>query len=844
MKWPLFTYQENAATSILGQMTKARRRYHEEDEISSFALTATTGAGKTVIASAVIEALFQGSSKFDVEADPTAVVLWLTDDASLNNQTLQSMVKASDLDISQLQTIEDEDFPEQLARHHVYFLNVQKLNDSSVKYTEATDARSYTLWDTIRNTIADEWSTLYLILDEAHKGMKKTPNRATTVQKVVNGSGDVPPMPIVWGISATTERFTSAMKAAQGRTVLPDHQVPIAEVQASGLLKDAIVLDNPDEDGQFDTTLLREAVKMLRAQSFRWATYCTKEARDLVLPLLVVQVENKPPQAELDRIVGVILEEWPDLPGTAIANVFGEHTDFEAAGRLVRYAAPETVQDDTSIRVLLAKDAVTTGWDCPRAEVLYSMRTAQDKTYITQMVGRMVRTPLARRITSDDMLNTVACLLPKFRRATTLEIANRLKNAEFDNGDSGSDGGGGGGPTVFRKPIELGTNRHLPQDVFDLVPTLPSEPKPDPLARPIPRMFRMATALAGDGLLANATDVTLTAIYGVLDGLMAQHAAEVAKLTADIQTAEIATIKVELGSDELTESTRKRAADSRTVDDAFASASKVLTKAIGNGYQRHRAALAAADEDEEDLYEAKVDVAAVAALPDTQEVVNAAAGKLVTDWLAKYNTAVKHLTEERQSEYNQIVLQSPTPVQRDTILPSTRLEESVDENQEPYPTKDRHLFSNAEGLSPTSNLNEWEMQVLEAELGRETCIAWYRNPSRATESAIRIPYRTKDKWSSMQPDFLFFSRKADGSLCASIVDPHGVHLADALDKLKGMAEFAERRKGIYLRIESLAKNNAGEMVKLDMTDPAVRKAVAEAEHASDLFNGPAAIKYL
>jgi hypothetical protein len=237
-------------------------------------------------------------------------------------------------------------------------------------------------------------------------------------------------------------------------------------------------------------------------------------------------------------------------------------------------------------------------------------------------------------------------------------------------------------------------------------------------------------------------------------------------------------------------------------------------------------------------------VAAVAALPDTQEVVNAAAGKLVTDWLAKYNTAVKHLTEERQSEYNQIVLQSPTPVQRDTILPSTRLEESVDENQEPYPTKDRHLFSNAEGLSPTSNLNEWEMQVLEAELGRETCIAWYRNPSRATESAIRIPYRTKDKWSSMQPDFLFFSRKADGSLCASIVDPHGVHLADALDKLKGMAEFAERRKGIYLRIESLAKNNAGEMVKLDMTDPAVRKAVAEAEHASDLFNGPAAIKYL
>ncbi len=49
------------------------------------------------------------------------------------------------------------------------------------------------------------------------------------------------------------------------------------------------------------------------------------------------------------------------------------------------------------MRVLIAKDAISTGWDCPRAEVLVSFRPAQDNTHITQLLGRMVRSPLARR---------------------------------------------------------------------------------------------------------------------------------------------------------------------------------------------------------------------------------------------------------------------------------------------------------------------------------------------------------------------------------------------------------------------------------------------------------------
>ena len=65
--------------------------------------------------------------------------------------------------------------------------------------------------------------------------------------------------------------------------------------------------------------------------------------------------------------------------------------------------------------MVLFKEALTTGWDCPRAEVMLSFRSAQDYTYIAQLIGRMVRTPLARRIATDDVLNTLS--LQKFARA-------------------------------------------------------------------------------------------------------------------------------------------------------------------------------------------------------------------------------------------------------------------------------------------------------------------------------------------------------------------------------------------------------------------------------------------
>ena len=80
-----------------------------------------------------------------------------------------------------------------------------------------------------------------------------------------------------------------------------------------------------------------------------------------------------------------------------MAHVFGDHAPIEIRGFRIPHVGPETVQDRTHVRVLFAKDAISTGWECPRAEVLVSFRPAKDDTHITQLLGGWVRTPLARR---------------------------------------------------------------------------------------------------------------------------------------------------------------------------------------------------------------------------------------------------------------------------------------------------------------------------------------------------------------------------------------------------------------------------------------------------------------
>lgn len=432
MQYDLYDYQETAKAVVVRALASMDRAYQDDpNELGAVVLAAPTGAGKTVVATAVIEAALDGDATTAPIEDAT--FLWVTDDLSLNNQTLHKMVAASSaLSVNRLRTIETEFDQELFDAGRVYFLNIQKLNVTGNLSKSGTNSRTWSLWETIANTIRDRPGGFVVVIDEAHRGMGTARTTRDTIVSQIIGGGttDRPAVPVVLGISATPKRFREQMDD-RNRTVR-SHTIPIEDVRSSGLLKDQIILGHTGGVEAAETTLLRHAVQKIRDYEDRWTSYSRSTNEPQVNPVLVVQVEDKPTPRMLGEYVNTILDEWPGLQPNNIVHVFGTHSTAEAGEHRIRWCPPEDIQERADVRVVLCLTAITTGWDCPRAEVLVSMRVAKQQDLITQIMGRMVRTPLARRIESDVTLNAVHCILPKFDARAVDAIANA-----FETGDDG-----------------------------------------------------------------------------------------------------------------------------------------------------------------------------------------------------------------------------------------------------------------------------------------------------------------------------------------------------------------------------------------------------------------------
>jgi type III restriction enzyme len=190
MKIALKDFQEDAVGELLVQLDSARYEA-AKGTLQAVSVASPTGSGKTVIATSVIERILEGDDGH--QADPDATFLWITDQPELNEQTRNKMLATSSLlTPGRLETI-DASFDrnrENLAAGTIYFLNTQKLGRNSGLVQEG-DAGTYTVWQTIANTIRERPTSFFVVIDEAHRGMQESRGRAeanTIIQKFIKGS--------------------------------------------------------------------------------------------------------------------------------------------------------------------------------------------------------------------------------------------------------------------------------------------------------------------------------------------------------------------------------------------------------------------------------------------------------------------------------------------------------------------------------------------------------------------------------------------------------------------------------------------------------------------------------
>lgn len=385
----LFPFQKQAVNEMRLRVAMALNNYRMLKIPQVVSLQAPTGSGKTIIMSALIEDIFYGSEQFTEQ--PEAIFVWLSDSPQLNEQSKQKIeLKADKVRMDQCVVISDESFDREILEDgHIYFLNTQKLGKAG-NLSRHSDTRQYTIWETIENTAREKADRLYFIIDEAHRGMQgRQAGTATTImQRFIKGSSEqnLSPIPVVIGMSATAERFNSLVGQATNSTL---HKVIIspAQVRQSGLLKDRIVITYPEDPIKHgDMAVLQAATDEWQDKCKHWYQYTYEQHYTNVNPVFVIQVcagsGTKVSDTDLDDVIAKIEERMGDsFKENEVVHTFGSTGTLSIHGLTVPHIEPSEIAEDRRIRVVLFKENLSTGWDCPRAETMMSFRRAEDATY-------------------------------------------------------------------------------------------------------------------------------------------------------------------------------------------------------------------------------------------------------------------------------------------------------------------------------------------------------------------------------------------------------------------------------------------------------------------------------
>lgn len=810
MRLQLTGYQIDAATDLAVAIREGFTRFSSNQKLSAIGLAAPTGAGKTVIATAVIEKILYGDEF--TEPDPGLTVLWVTDDPNLNEQTRRKMQSSSSLiKPAQLVSVDPSLDLKEFDSGKIYFIHIQQLGKGATNYVRVGNSRQFSLWETIGNTIKNRPSQFLLVVDEAHRGTSSK-NKSIVSQLMDGAGGQFPPAPVVLGISATPERFNEAMAKA-GQRVLEPVVVPIDEVRESGLLKDKIRIRHPREQQPGDSTLLEMAVGELRQFDKSWEDYSRDQDEPLVEPVLVIQVRAKVAELELREIVDTLSSAWSKLEGKALAHSFQEHATLNLGTRAIRYIAPQDIQDDPYVRVVLFKEALTTGWDCPRAEVMLSFRVAQDHTYIAQLIGRMVRTPLARRIPTDDALNTVSLFLPHYDDAQVTAVIEGLTSDDSNVT-----------ATIEVDSVVCQRNAEVPEAVWKALDEVPTYTRPGKHHRnEVARMNSLATLLVGNELESDALNTAQDQVVAVLGAQARRLGKDLVLRVKDLERLDYQTQTYDFRTEDTQVELASVLINARNIDDLFRAARRRLGDSAAKWYWD---SLMDDSSNEMDGDSAKIFVSALSEDPQVVAALESTCTNLIDGWRLKYSRPISKLKDAQRQKFYQIWLQAKKPEQVALIMPS---QVTASEKGSRHRL---HLYADSSGSFPV-DLSGWEEEVLRTEFANDSLVAWYRNPTGG-QNALAVPYEQSGIFRTMYPDFLFF-HVTNNETVVDVIDPHRPDSADTSPKWEGLARFASLHGSRFRRILAVIKNDESEdFLALDMKNPALIDRFASSSNETDV----------
>ncbi|MBO4751579.1 MAG: DEAD/DEAH box helicase family protein [Bacteroidales bacterium] len=345
---------------------------------------APTGSGKTVMVSAMMDEL-QRELKQSGECQYTRVAwVWIAPN-KLHQQSYRSMRNFFSETRSLRPVMFDEcEHLEGLRDGEVLFLNWESINkDNAVLIRDNEQNR--TLYELLRRTRIENKVPVVVIIDEEH---------------MFGGRNAVKSEKVLANINPDIELRVSATPITGGcDTVVVQRQ----EVVDEEMIKKGVQL-NPDVKSDREQSNLTVNQRLLKRALAKREELAKALKEYGINPLLLVQLPNDSSES-MSREETTIAEEVKQFlssPGIDISEDNGG-----LAVWLSKEKSPnlgDIVHNDDPTRVLLFKQAIALGWDCPRAAVLLIFRELKSMTFTTQTVGRILRMP-QQHFYNDERLN-------------------------------------------------------------------------------------------------------------------------------------------------------------------------------------------------------------------------------------------------------------------------------------------------------------------------------------------------------------------------------------------------------------------------------------------------------
>ncbi len=913
-----YNFQTEATNKLRKAVARSLKAYisnNDSEHNYIISLQAPTGAGKTIIMASLIEDIFFGSTINDgkeipdiFDAQYNAIFVWLSDSPALNLQSKAKIeLNANKIPAGRCKVIEENNFnQEYLDEGYIYFLNTQKLSKSG-NLGKHGDNRSWTLWETLENTARDKADRFYFIIDEAHRGAKEREagKQTTIMQRFIKGykEENMRPMPIVIGISATAERFNKLIKDKSNHTV-EEIYVPVQKVKGSGLLKDKIKVIYPENEKMDYMGVVQPATEEWINKCNHWREFSSNYHKKNVDPVFLVQVENGEGKTVSNTDLNAVLSTIEDKAGkfheNEVVHAFGSVGDITINGLKVHSVAPESIEENHNIKLVFFKEALSTGWDCPRAETMLSFRPADDATYIAQLLGRMIRTPLGARVTVDDTLNEVRLYAPRFNKEKVEKIIEVFKSAEGEELPADIEAESTAKPTrvwtanpkkvdpnqipLFPdtkppterdiEPQEPETQPEVPPFVNSPItsPTIPQMPEkstiPEVKLKPeqiplLPEINRkeILDFINKKGYLSYT--VKDTQINDFLKSLM-----DLASLFTIHGIYPKANNEIEA---EITEMIHNYAENLRKFG---------RYESMKSDISAGRLVIEVFDVFGEEIkFSSQTELFMSEKIIDRQaELANERLGShgYVNSYMRRYekelghsnckvdcilfaaeNDCLKELFEYAKKKFHYFndnyrkyvsdkgeevkkqynkIISAGDKVSKTLLTLPEKIDNRTNEHDKKYYD---HFYVDEEKGYANIKLNSWEEHTIEEERERRDYICFIRNTAKANW-ALKIPYKIDNQDKAMYPDFLIVRSEPQSKYVIDILEPHSEIFADSLAKAKGMAFYAENEEKIdraqMIREEKDKATGKNVLRRLDLGKGEIREAVKNAISVEDFEN--------